>query len=98
MATTGSTLSSLQECSDESSGRDEGDGSYLDLIVDWSNHSATGGVLECAEAGRDVDLNLSKRVEADSGLEHFSGDPCAVFGRNVGLNFCTRVEVTGNWS
>ena len=40
------------------------------------------------EAGRDVDLNvdlnMSKRDEADSGREHFSVDPCVVFGRSIG--------------
>ena len=36
------------------------------------------------------------RVEADSSLQHFSGDPCAVFARNVGLDLSTRVEVTGS--
>ena len=46
--------------------------------------------------GRDVVLDLSKRVEADSSLEHFSGAPCAVFGRNVDLNFGKRVVVTGS--
>ena len=39
-------------------------------------------------------MDLSKRVAADSGLEHFWCDPCAVFGRNVGLDLSTRVEAT----
>ena len=37
----------------------------------------------CAEFGRDIVLNMSKRDEADSGLKHFSGDPCVVFGQNI---------------
>ena len=45
VATTGSTLSSLPECSDESNSREGEDGSYLDLIVDWSKLGATGSVL-----------------------------------------------------
>ena len=72
MATTGSTLSFLPKCSDESSNRDEGDGSCFDVIVDWSKHGATGSVLERFEAGWDVDLNLGGSVEADSGAESIS--------------------------
>ena len=36
----------------------------------------------CANSGRgrDIELNMSKRVEADSGLD-VSGDPCTVFGQ-----------------
>ena len=61
--TSGSTLSSIPQSSDELRSRDDGDGSYLDLIVDWSKPvGATGSVLECDESGRDVDLNLGNSV------------------------------------
>ena len=91
VATTGSTFSYLPECSDESSNRDEGDGSFLDVIVDWSKHGATGSVLEQVEAGRDVDLNLGNSLEADSGSESMSGNLCAEFGRDVVLDLSKRV-------
>ena len=52
VATTGSTLSSLPDPSDELSSRDDGDGSYLDLTMDWSKHvGATGSVVERDESG-----------------------------------------------
>ena len=65
-----------------------GDGSYLDLIVDWSKHGTTASVLERVEAGRDVDLNLGNGVKADSGAESVSGNLCADFGRgrDIDLN------------
>ena len=91
VATAGSTLRSLPECSDESSNRDEGDGSFLDGIVDWSKHGAAGSVLERVEANRDVDLNLGNCVEADSGAESISGSLCAEFGRDIVLDSSKRV-------
>ena len=94
VATTGSTLSSLPECSDESCSRDEGDGSFLGVIVDWSKHGATGSVLERVEAGRDVDVNMSRRDEADCGAESMSGNLCADSGRgrDIDLNMGKRDE------
>ena len=91
VATTGSTPSSLPESSDESSSRDERDGSCLDPIVDWSKHGATGSVLELVQSGRDVALKLGNSVEADSGAESMSGNLCAEFGRDVVLDLNKRV-------
>ena len=43
----------------------------------WLN--ASSNLCVDSGRGRDIDLNMNKRDEADSGLEHFSGDPCVVF-------------------
>ena len=91
MATTGSRPSSLLESSDESSSRDEGDGSCLDPIVDWSKHGATGSVLDLVKSGREVALKLGNIVEADSGAERMSGNLCAEFGPDVVLDLSKRV-------
>ena len=79
------------DCSDESSNRDEGDGSFVDVIVDWSKHGATRSVLERVETGRDVDLNLGNSVEADGGVESMSENLCAEFGRHIVLDLIKRV-------
>ena len=59
------------------------------------NLCAEGG-RDLTEVGRDIEVNLSKRVEAASGLEQLPGNLCAVrFRRDVDLNLFKRVEVTG---
>ena len=64
-----------------------------DIVLDLRKRVAAASGREkllghlCADSGRgrDIDLNISKRVI----LVRF-------FGRNIGLNLSTRVEVTGN--
>ena len=48
-------------------------------------------------AGFNLNVNLRKRVEAASGLNHLllGGNLCAEFGRDIDLNLSKRVEVTG---
>ena len=70
-----------------------GDGTYLDLIVDWSKHSATGSILERVEAGRDVDLNLGQQCRGGQGRRKHVGESlCAEFwaGRRLGLEQACR--------
>ena len=57
--------------------RDDGDGRYLDLTVNCRSGNF------CAEFGRDVDWNCSRRVETASGLEKLPGNLCAQCGRDI---------------
>ena len=59
-----------------------------------SSRKTLGNLCGFSGWGRDTDLNMGKRVEADSGLEHFSKDPCAFLS---GRRFETSQECRGDW-
>ena len=82
------TLSSLPESSDDLTNRDERRRKSVRLMsLVGSNSVETASGLESvsghlsAELGRDLVLDLSKRVEAASGREKLFGNLCAVFSR-----------------